>query len=279
MGFNYQTTKELYRHGDLYAMLAALNKWVSGGFKDFSQHVDDLEDFAAIVNTYYPPVDTLGYRATKFSGDKLPHIISGEPFTIKATQPLRSWTSSKKVCLERFVAIHSNYKTVVNVILTERIPSSEIVLDLSDDRAYFAVTDIVEHLLEHSHFHDFDFEPHAYDWETGEEGPADPPDSEGDEQYKIAWGLYQSLQETIKEEKEIIRRAKTRDYAFCRGITDIIISAHPDNHSMENLQLVRDKLPSPYQEKFEKLINGNTDYYGDVNRAHIKCSGGKLSLL
>ena len=96
-----------------------------------------------LVNKYHPPTETkILYRGTKVHSDKIPHVVSGKPFTLEGDRSIRSWTTRKDIA-ERFATKYL-YSDALGMVVTREYPPNTIIIDMTDDR----ILDELEKLTE-----------------------------------------------------------------------------------------------------------------------------------
>ena len=202
-------------------MLDALHLWVhEDEYTDTS--IRHLQKLGAMVNKYFPVSNLEIYRATKFELDALPQILSKEPFTIKATKMVRSWstlidTADDFMPMYRNVYNEPEKNEVIGIMLHDKVNTSDIFLNLGDERIHqeigFALNNLYELQLD---------------------------DDEEEIRRRNHIDEIEKFVGVMEGEFEILRWAKTKAYTLCDDIIKLVYM--PEMFPAEINTMVRDRL-------------------------------------
>ena len=170
-------------------------------------HAEPFYQLKAIVDQYFPPKPQEIYRGTKADVGVLGLIAQGKPITLKASRPVRSWTSDPVVAF-KFSKVSTDPE-VIGLLLESETDGSDIVLDLSN---IMVREEIVEAMEEYLSMEKNDETSQAAD-------------------EALMW---------VDDESEIVRLVQDQDYYPCSTL--VRANFLPAHQSAETLSMIKEYL-------------------------------------
>ena len=236
----YPLADELMKRHNRY-LIASVGSFVHENEVPPDHNMEKLQELA---QQFYPIQEGVTiYRGTKVAADKLPHILSEDPFTLKADRAIRSWTANEWTA--RRFSQHLDEDNSIGLLLKGTTVAEEIIIDFSNKK-------IVEEFMEILDRVKF-------------------PENEEEIDADMAWELepFRELRNgwyLLRQEQELFRLVKDRVYTLCDDI--LSISLRTQDHDVD---------------LFDGLLNTGDFNQLKFNRkgyslTTLNCENGKLTL-